>query len=1699
MKGFTPSTSIMSSIVMVSIKRFQWIHLLILLLLFCDISANNKNYVKLASGGNKRQVKNYSGEKLKPIICIKEGFQGDPNDCSIFHRCIKSGNGRYMSFKFQCGPGTIFDPDAEICNHPHSIKKIGCNVNFQKNTESIQNNEIVNELPSPISTKAPVFMDVVSTKITNMLNSQQLNSVKYPWKSTSTTISDSLQTSVYSKTQSITNVQSSTLHGIMFNNQPLLYQSKEICMFEGFIGDREDCRKFYRCVSNNRGGFIRYEFLCSDTTIWDDDKQVCNYYQLVKKRRCSRDNKITNEITNSYYENESVRTQTIGIKLTTPKVNYNKLDDMQEKQTTILYKLPVSELNDSNKKNAVQTHNISLIEQNQYIEGTTTIPNTQTSKKVYNNECIESGFMGEPTNCKIFYRCVDNGRGSFTRYEFSCGEGTVWDSKIESCNHAWAVKECGGFIYTNQSAESTIKTTPKSTTKILPASATYNYYTSDIPKVDENYDDGYQNQVPLINKPNEVILTTTKEPDSSDNSGCYSNGFIGDRANCKKFYRCVDSGNGQYTRYEFSCGEGTVWDSKINACNHAWAVENCGGNNDINKENSTISTTQISQSIVLSSIQTTSETNDYDVGYGHVNGDISTAVSGTTIASTNNHNVCTTDGFMGDDNDCKKFYRCVANGNGSFTKYDFSCGEGTVWDQKIIACNHAWAVEKCGTTDDVSKIETTTHSIQYTSTVTYNTNNYNNHEHNQPTISSSVSHFEYENEDISKCTSSGFMSDKKDCKKFYRCVQNGNGGFTRFEYVCGEGTVWDPKIESCNHAWAVEKCRLDNKPTQVIDEDENQIDYLTQTGENTTAIAPSISESTTTNLKNICKNSGFMRDAIDCKKFYRCVDDGQGSFIKYEFICGEGTFWDQSIESCNHEWAVNNCTQSGIQVTTALVSTGTVDNEYNIQSTETGVLSSIASSSSNKCSEAGFYADSEDCKKFYRCIHNGQGGFTKYEFTCGQGTIWVQEILACDHDTEMIGCKNETSSLESAVTTNQNQLSTSSTKTTQSNEYNEGISDKPYSESEQCKIEGFFSNKKDCTKFYRCVNNGNGGFTKYDFTCGDGTAWDTNIQACNHIQEVNNCNIIEENQTQPISHDEHIPTSTESNITPDTENHTCNQEGFFGNTQDCKKFYRCVDNGKGGFTKYDFNCGEGTIWDQDLTTCNHPEDVSNSTCKDTHSENFSSTEDVDNTPVTSSSMSSITDSRPNVTQNNTHTQNGSCTQENSNNELNQNVKCEKAGYFADPNDCKKFYRCVDWDGNGEKFSVFHFECGEGTIWDPSLETCNHEDSVYPSRNCNDIKNDNNDQESTTTKKSTTKSSTTSQLSQSNKPTTQANTIISDPTTHLTSTNEITYQTTTEIQNQSTSTTEKYNQNTTEKQTQSTTYETTTRKEITTTESTTTEYSSEKTTSQQTTFTEESTTVKSTEATTTTFQPISTEQITECDNSSITDQQSSTTEQIAMNTEKTEEQTTEGTTTTTQKYSLTTENDLVLTTEALPNKNCPETENDQYTYVCPTSFRRHPKYCNMFYQCLEDEESHDLKIATFTCPNNTIYDESKIQCVEEVKANKKCDGQIARKYRVKRLQNFKEPIEVDRNSHKCKAAGNFGFDKDSECSRIFLKCLFTKSQILRGFVYQCPEGYVYWTISKRCEKINQMKYCQTSKGRNWSNRWEIPMEMKNVAK
>lgn len=161
--------------------------------------------------------------------------------------------------------------------------------------------------------------------------------------------------------------------------------------------------------------------------------------------------------------------------------------------------------------------------------------------------------------------------------------------------------------------------------------------------------------------PGVVPIREARQIQTDSDFQCPGEGFYPDPTECESFYRCILNG-ASLTAIKFQCGPGTVFDPATSSCNYPYASgrEECGGNS-------------------------------IDGNYALAEeGDPSSSTTSTTSRPTsrpgNVGTVCTKEGFLGDPNNCFKFYRCVANGNG-FIRYDFNCAPGTAWDVKTENCN----------------------------------------------------------------------------------------------------------------------------------------------------------------------------------------------------------------------------------------------------------------------------------------------------------------------------------------------------------------------------------------------------------------------------------------------------------------------------------------------------------------------------------------------------------------------------------------------------------------------------------------------------------------------------------------------------------------------------------------------------------------------------------------------------------------------------------------------------------------------------------------------------------------------------------------------------------------------------------------------------------------------------------------------------
>ncbi|WP_422595448.1 chitin binding peritrophin-A domain-containing protein [Anabaena catenula] len=72
-------------------------------------------------------------------------------------------------------------------------------------------------------------------------------------------------------------------------------------------------------------------------------------------------------------------------------------------------------------------------------DSTSPAPATDSNSTALAGECIAEGFFPDPQDCTKFFRCVDFGNESLTKFDFDCGPGTVFDDRYDTCNHAWAL------------------------------------------------------------------------------------------------------------------------------------------------------------------------------------------------------------------------------------------------------------------------------------------------------------------------------------------------------------------------------------------------------------------------------------------------------------------------------------------------------------------------------------------------------------------------------------------------------------------------------------------------------------------------------------------------------------------------------------------------------------------------------------------------------------------------------------------------------------------------------------------------------------------------------------------------------------------------------------------------------------------------------------------------------------------------------------------------------------------------------------------------------------------------------------------------------------------------------------------------------------------------------------------------------------
>lgn len=1269
--------------------------------------------------------------------------------------------------------------------------------------------------------------------------------------------------------------------------------------------------------------------------------------------------------------------------------------------------------------------------------------------------CNSEGFRADPNDCSIFYRCVNsNGadgdsenslRSKYTAFKFQCGPATIFDTDTNVCVSPQdsSRTECLDSALFYNAPEPEPGPSIDDSSAYMPPSSSAKPSAAENPEFSEEIDNSISES------------SSSLPPRNPKSPACSAEGFFPIQADCTHFYRCVSSGGNGYVKYEFSCAAGTVWDPDNNACNHPWAVQrtDCRTTDDNNRPDNgeeqggarpqqpsnqsrpenpdsqqppgyltpsgTSSTTTASSTSTVSTSTTstpTAPTTSTASSTTSKNSTICTTDTPSTSTSANQGypKSCSSEGFAPVEGDCKKFIRCVNAGNGHLIKYDFECGEDTVWDTELNTCNYPYAVSRpgCGTattTDSTSQLagQSSTSSQGTSSTGNSNTS--------------------------SSSSSSGSTS-----------------------------STSDSSSSTSNNITATQSTSNQSASTS--------------SSSNTSSQTSSSSSSTTlynnTNTSHQTTSSQHQSESSSTNQQTTSSTTNQ-----------QNTSNQQTTSSTADQQTTSN--QQTASSTTNQQNTGTTNEQTN----------SSGNVSLSTTVTTGSYGSLSTIKPIEATDPSTSGSYTIPSSTIPNGE----------------GQHSGVSTVNTTDDPNQNtseQYATSTSLPT---------GDKPTDKSDTCVSEGFFPSTINCNKFYRCVNVGGDKYIKYEFNCGPGTVWDPINNVCNHPWAVPDCKT--GSSSNSTSTTENTSTSTEYT----TVQHSTGTDSLTGSTS----LSTTVSSSES--TLSSTNKPETTSQfaeDKNLTTTTTTISVLTTSATESTNTPLVSTvpSESQTTPAISSSSSAQSESTlstetiPTEKQTNTPTTNVPTTTNLSTSvtttipttdqqsttdcqttmKSKTQIECTKEGYFPYPGNCRKFYRCVDWDHKGQKFSVFYFDCPAGTIFDPSINICNHEDSVYPPRNCNDTSDSTTSLPSTV--ESTTLNETTSEISTIT-PTTSANQSTDPyPTTMPSSTSSFGDNTTTEHTTDELTTITQTTQFGSTGGTSSVTSSTDSGDQST--PLTVTDHSVSQTTVAEVTTLSITATTTTTDAITSSPAAITTLPTTTTNKETSTQLTTLTTD-----TEYTTPETTSGgttivdtpsypppvSTTVTTTIATTAISTSKPTTTASPSTKCPEDLGpDQVAIACPTGFKRYPKHCNLFYQCTVSE-TYEIKVLTLSCTNGTVYDQRKVQCLPPGEAEP-CDGSMADTRSFRTLANGSlPPIPVKSQTQICPGIGSHPYPDNC---KMFYKCKRNETGSIQGYIYQCPDGYTYWNVSKRCERMEKVP-CNSGDNRRISRPTLAPVESRNI--
>ncbi|GBO40778.1 hypothetical protein AVEN_259661-1, partial [Araneus ventricosus] len=543
------------------------------------------------------------------------------------------------------------------------------------------------------------------------------------------------------------------------------------------------------------------------------------------------------------------------------------------------------------------------------------------------------------------------------------------------------------------------------------------------------------------------------------------------------------------------------------------------------------------------------------------------------------------------------------------------------------------------------------------------------------------------------CSNEGFFRHPKNCSRFIRCVKNEQGAFSIHFFQCAKHLAFDEKISHCTDSENV-KCSSRRTKRQADD----------------------------TPLE--CSGEGFFRHPNDCRSFYRCVKHESGDYETHLFSCPANLVFDEEYATCNWPdkappcdtrtqfWKPTRASASTpsrpsfkpYQRTTAkgYKSTTKPRNDFiedsnpftsardnsRIRTTQKPKYTTQSSSSFGQlCNSPGFYQHDQDCTKFYKCVKKGNY-FVRYELSCPKNYAYDGISSRCVSQKYASSCNGRNNAPpfrqndEEPSTTTESEVADDDN---QSSSEDDGI---------ECTEAGYFRNPNDCNKFYRCVDFSGEGqeFVRYDFSCPEGLVFDEKKSICNWPDPTAPCEGGggSGKDESNVSDDKDESEETSSSTTPRSTTDSGRRSTAATTPKEDKSTSRPKENTP--------KPGRSTSRPKENTP--KPGKSTSRPKENTQKPGKSTSRPKESTPKPERSTPKPKQSTPRP-------------EKDSKQPGESDNGCNKEGFFRNPEDCNKFYRCVDSSGNGQEFLRYDFDCPEGLVFDETNSVCNWPDASEP--------------------------------------------------------------------------------------------------------------------------------------------------------------------------------------------------------------------------------------------------------------------------------------------------------------------------------------------------------------------------------------------------